>query len=219
MMKNQINRSIALILIVLVIISAGVILSKYTRTQAQNSVNTQRTPERLQQAMARRQVIELDDPQWRQNVALPTLGAESTTIIIGRALRNVSRQSASESVITTDYDIEVQEIIKGNLQPNSTVSVSLPGGLIKQADGSFLEVRTRNLRKMRNGRTYVLFLKDAAGQNSGMTTVRGSQGIYEIPQNGQRVIHLGRSFELPPDDDGQEISVFLQAIRALNGNR
>jgi hypothetical protein len=43
----------------------------------------------------------------------------------------------------------------------------------------------------------------------------GSQGLFEVPGSNSRVIHLGRSFDLPPADDGEFASLFLQQIRNI----
>ncbi len=169
---------------------------------------------------SRRRVIEIDEIEWRQDIPLPAKVGQSTVIAIGVPLRNVCRPSQDGNHVTTDYEVQLQEVIKGEVRPGSIISVSMPGGLVTEADQTLLEVRARPVRKMQNGRTYVLFLKAAPSNgNAEFTTVRGSQGLYEIPPNGSRLIHLGRSFELPPADDGEEVSVFVQAVRRLSRNR
>ena len=120
--------------------------------------------------------------------------------------------------VTTDYQVRIQEVIKGNAQPNDLISVSMPGGLVTESNGTLLEARARRIRKMLNLKKYVLFLKNAPGAGNALTPIRGSQGLYEIPPNGTRLIHLGWSFGIRPADDGPEIVSFLQQIRDLARN-
>lgn len=161
-------------------------------------------------------VVDLDRPEWRQSVPVSVLVNESRFIAIGRALRNACHSSQDGSRVTTDYQIQIQNVLKGDLQPDSVISVSMPGGLLNQANGRVLVVRSRYVRKMQNDRTYLMFLADApAGGNAPLTVVRGSQGLYEVPANGDRLIHLGRSFDLPPADDGPMIEPFLASVRTL----
>jgi hypothetical protein len=161
----------------------------------------------------------LDEPEWRENVSLEVLGRESKAIVIGKPIRGVTKQSANGNEVTINFDVQIQEAIKGDLQPNATIKVSMPGGLIKEADGTLHEFRTPRVRKMTPGKIYALFLKAKNPNDNLFTLLRGSQGIYEIPANGTRVVHLGRSFDLPPADDGPEINAFLQTIRAMRNNR
>ncbi|MCA1623244.1 MAG: hypothetical protein LC768_15020 [Acidobacteria bacterium] len=219
MTLQQRNRGFALILFVSVSLATGIFVSYQISTNAQNGQKNLQPQDKLQGAMNGRKIIELDDPEWRQNVPLQALASESTVIAVGKPLRNACHPSQNGQQVTTDYEVRLEEVIKGNLQPNSLISVSMPGGMVRESNGDLLEVRARHVRKMRNGRTYVLFLKKAIGKEGILTTMRGSQGIYEIPANGQRVVHLGRSFELPPADDGQEVSAFLQAVRAMSSNQ
>jgi len=181
-----------------------------------NAQSGQKAAGDLKTETPRQRVIELDDPEWRQNIPLTALASQSRIIAIGVPLRNSCNRSQDGNQVTTDYEVRIQEAIKGDVTPDSVISVSMPGGLVTEADRSLLEVRARPVRKMQNGRTYVLFLKNAhPNGNAPFTTVRGSQGLYEIPQNGSRVIHLGRSPLLPPAEDGEEISVFLQSVRLM----
>ncbi len=210
------NKKMRILTIICLLVASGIIvvfIGLQINTSAQIGQNFPGDPK---SERARRRVVELDDPEWRQNVPLTALASQSRIIAIGVPLRNACNRSQDGNQVTTDYEVRIQEVIKGDVGPDSVISVSMPGGLVTEADRSLLEVRARPVRKMRNGRTYVLFLKNAHPRgNAAFTTVRGSQGIYEIPQNGSRVIHLGRSAELPPADDGEEISVFLQAVRLL----
>lgn len=212
------NRIFILLAAALMIAAAGFYSTRLIQTQAQSNTQSEQS-NRGQGTIIYPQVRLLDEPEWRESVSLQVLGRESDAIIIGKPIRGVSKQSANGQQVTTDYDVRIQESIRGDFQPNATITVSLPGGLIRQADGTLLEVRTPRVRKMTPGKIYALFLKARNPHDNLFMPLRGSQSIYEIPNNGTRVIHLGRSFDLPPADDGPEINAFLQAIRAMRNNR
>lgn len=161
----------------------------------------------------------LDEPEWREKVSLEVLGRESKAIIVGKPIRTVTRQSENGKEVSIHFDVQVQEAIKGDLQPNSMITVTMPGGLIREADGTLREFRTPHMRKMSIGKIYALFLKAKNPNDNVFTPLRGSQGIYEIPANGTRVIHLGFSINLPPPDDEPEINDFLRTIRAMRNDR
>lgn len=183
-------------------------------TNAQTEQNREQISTGAQTSTATRRTIWLEEPEWRQDIPLRAKVAQSKVVAIGTPLRNVCRWTRDGNQVTTDYEIRIQEVIKGDVRPNTVISVSMPGGLVTEPDRTLLDVRAKFLRKMENGKKYILFLKTApANDNSPFTTVRGSQGLYEIPQNGSRVVHLGRSWELAPADDGEVVSVFLQQVR------
>lgn len=196
---------------------AGLCIAYQGLTYAQSGSVVANSQRAEQIEVLPRRIVELDNPEWRQNVPLQAIVGESRIIAIGVPLRNNCRQ-APNGQITTDYQVQLQEVIKGKVQPDAVISVKMPGGLITENDGTLLEARARAVRKMQNGKKYILFLKNAPGGNDSLSPLRGSQGLYEIPRYGTRVIHLGRSFLLPPADDGEEISVFLQAVRSLVNN-
>jgi hypothetical protein len=215
MTLKQTKRTLTIITLIIAIGTISVLIGIQISTNAQTDQSRSQIPPGSPSTQPRR-VVQIEEPEWRQDIPLGAKVAQSKVVAIGVPVRNVSRWSPDGSQVTTDYDIQIQEVIKGDVQPDSLISVSMPGGLVTESDRSLLEVRARYVRKMQNGKTYVLFLKNApANGNSPFTTVRGSQGLYEIPQSGSRVIHLGRSFELAPADDGELISVFLQQVRGL----
>lgn len=165
-----------------------------------------------------RRVIRLDEAEWHQDVPLPALVRESRIIAIGIPTRNVGRLTQNGQSVITDYEFRIQQVIKGNMQPNSTISVIMPGGMARENTGNLIQAQSLGVRKMQNQKRYLVFLKNSGDQEV-YETLRGSQGIYEIPQNGTRLIHLGRSFRLAPADDGPVISSFLQEIRNLVRNQ
>ena len=133
----------------------------------------------------------------------------------GDTIRNFCRWSESGHQITTDYQVKVKEVIKGNVNVDSVITVRMPGGLMMERDGSILNVRAQRIRNMLNGKRYVMFLKNAAGSGDAMMPLRGSQGLFEVTLNGLRVLHTESFLDISSDQSGEELPVFLQKIREL----
>lgn len=122
-----------------------------------------------------------------QYTDLNELASHSTAIIIGTAQHNSCQLSADEKRITIDYEVAVQDVIKGDLQKGRALTVSLPGGKVRFDDGTTAEVRAPWFKKMENGKTYVLFL-DAGSDLGKFVTAGGPQGVFEMPADTNGVV-------------------------------
>ena len=133
---------------------------------------------------------------------LEELAAASTVVAVGTAGENVCRLSPDGSTVTTDYQVTLQEVMKGRpLAPaGSTITVSLPGGkagVPDPATGRTLhaEVRVPWFRRLESGKRYYLFLTGPAANGvapaAAYKPTGGPQGIFE--DAGATVItHSGR---------------------------
>lgn len=110
----------------------------------------------------------------------------SSAIIIGTPQGNRCRLSADETRITINYQVNVQQVIKGDLQTGNSVTVKLPGGKVMFPDGTSAEVRTPWFKWMENRHTYVLFLT-AENDGTSFITTGGPQGVFEIPVDNATV--------------------------------
>jgi hypothetical protein len=147
-----------------------------------------------------RSVRIVDDPRWRRQMSLRELMRESASVLVGIPHWNVCQRSADGQTITTEYHVEVKQVIKGEGIAGSFITVSLPGGVAGSGDNTVEEVRTPYFRKMVNGKTYALFLNDAPDATNILTPTNGPQGLFELPADGSKVRHHGRPLTLPPDD-------------------
>lgn len=158
------------------------------------------------------EVIAIDRPEWRQPLSYQALVNLSDVIIVGRPVKNACHVSQTDYRVTTDYDVEVREKIKGD--PGAVIKVSLPGGMAFQSDGRVLDARAKWVRKLKNSSVYVLFLQKVRFDTKViLMPIRGSQGIFEIPTSGSQVVPLGRVTEGPPRPDGMVIGEFLHTVR------
>ena len=145
---------------------------------------------------------------------LSALVGDSNAVIIGTPQTNKSKLTADGTNITLDYQVKVEYVYKGNLRENDTVSISLPGGMVKFEDGSTAEVRTQGFRKMQNGKTYALFL--TMKDNSAFVPLGGPQGIFEIPTTS--VTREVKSHTMVPNDpmskyNGMNVKDFFKELR------
>ena len=108
------------------------------------------------------------------------LANRSSAVIIGTPQRNMSTLSPDGRSITIDYQVTVRHVFKGALREGDTVTVSLPGGQVRFDDGSVAEIQTPWFRKMLDGSTYALFLRED-GRRGAFVTTGEAQGVFEIP--------------------------------------
>ena len=71
--------------------------------------------------------------------SIAEVAESSSAVIIGTPQSNRCRLSEDETSITINYQVNVQEVIKGDIQPGSTLTVKLPGGKVTFADGTSAE--------------------------------------------------------------------------------
>lgn len=165
-----------------------------------------------------RSVRTIDDPRWRQQLSMPELVQRSTVVVVGTTRHGIAQRSADGQTFTTDYQVVLEQVIKGEFKQGETITVSLPGGVGNYEKGTVEVVVAPNFPKLQSGRKYALFLNAAADATRILTPTNGPQGMYELPTNGAQVRHYGRSLLLPPDDpNAPSVEAFLKAVRSYVG--
>lgn len=117
---------------------------------------------------------------------LEGLVEHSAGVIVGTPVKASSQLGSSGTLITTTYQVKVQQTLKGSLAPGETVNVVLPGGKVVFEDGTSAEMKTPDLGQMEGGKRYVLFLsprQDAPG-DFGLTGV--GQGLFELSKDKEK---------------------------------
>lgn len=145
---------------------------------------------------------------------LQDLTQGSALVVVGTPLRNkCSLDEVDGDMITTDYEVAINEAIKGNVTQGSTIKVSLPGGRVEFPEGTSAELRTPDFRKMENGKTYVLFLhQNRPGSEEFIVT--GGQGLFEIPSDGSGVRPNGSLLDpAAAENKDKPVAAFLKAVR------
>lgn len=156
-------------------------------------------------------------------VGLDYLVAHNGLIVVGEVLSARSYWNAPGTLILTDVQISVSEVLKGRLADHE-ITVTLPGGRV--GDETIAVIGGAELIP---GNSYVLFLQkgDLPGA-SGVRAVRDhSQGIFEIQRgkDGLRAVSQAVRMELVPDafgntkapggDPGLPFQTMRQSIRDL----
>jgi hypothetical protein len=186
----------------LTVIAVGVSFAGSKTTQSQNSPSERRA---VLDAARRGGYRELAKLKGSITVTRPvhsfvkydleTITKKSAVVVIGHVLNNACHISPDGQQVTTDYQVQVQEVLKGKVSEGSTIEVNLPGGLVVFEDGTSVQVNTPGLRKMQNGKTYVLFLTERGPEFSSFVLTGGSQGLFEIVDGGLSVKPYGNSID------------------------
>ena len=126
---------------------------------------------------------------------LDSITKKSAAVVIGTAISNLSRLSPDGKQITTDYQFQVSEVLKGKGVETGNIEVSLPGGRVVFEDGTAAQVNVPGFRKMENGKTYVLYLSERGPEHSSFAVTGGSQGIFEVVDGGLSVKPHGNALD------------------------
>lgn len=222
-MKNIISKYIALVLAIFAL-SAAFLSIRSTRGQESRRNNDSANESRaLLEAIRHGGLREaarikghyvgtILTSQWLK-YDIDMLAKNSAAVIIGTAVENVSRLTEDGRQITTNYQVIVQEGLKGNIQEGSTITASLPGGRVEFEDGTSAELVTPGFSRMVNGETYVLFLSKKKDESSTFILTGGPQGSFQIPADGTGIKPSGHSSDIVQKHKGKDAKAFLKEVR------
>jgi hypothetical protein len=156
------------------------------------------------------------DPHWDFGLFdIESLTKNSVVVVVGVATTALpSRLTTDGQLIVTDYEISVQEIIKGSVTAGGKVKVSLPGGKMEFEDGTSAELRTPKFEHIKVRQTYALFLTEDQTEPGVFTLTGGPQGLVEVCSDGVPVKSYGRPTD-PVFEQVKELDAesFLQEVR------
>jgi hypothetical protein len=154
------------------------------------------------------------DPHWDfGQFDVETLTKNSAAVIVGVAQRKLgSRLSADGQLILTDYEVGVTESIKGAMPRGSTVTVSLPGGVVNFDDGTSAELQTRDFDHFKTGSTYTLFLTETETYNV-FTPSGGPQGVVEVVNDTALKSHGRATDPVSKEVKSKSKEAFLEDVR------
>ena len=133
-------------------------------------------------------------------VGLEYLVAENGLIVVGEVLSARSYWNDSGTLILTDVQVAISDVLKGKLADRE-ITVTLPGGRVGDETIAVL-----GGAELTPGSSYVLFLRQ--GDLPGVKDVRivrdHSQGVFElqIGKNGLRGVSQAARMNLVPDAFG-----------------
>jgi hypothetical protein len=155
------------------------------------------------------------NPHWDLlPFSVETLTKNSAAVIVGRFTRKLDARLLDGKVIFTDYEVAVEELVKGDIKQTKTIVVSLPGGRIFFEDGTSAEQTTPTFEHPLIGRAYTLFLMQEPAVPSVFFLSGGPQGMFDI-EDSAGVKSRGR----PDDPKAVEIKgnreSFMKNVREL----
>lgn len=146
--------------------------------------------------------------------SLEELTKNSVAVVVGIPIRSKSKLSDSGQSVLTEYEVGVQEVIKGEIGQGDTIKVSLPGGKVDFEDGTSVELNTPGFERMANQSTYVLFLYAKHDGGDAYLLTGGPQGLFEIPSNGANVKPHGRPTDTAVKEvKDKTVQSFLEEVR------
>jgi hypothetical protein len=157
------------------------------------------------------------DPNWDLPLFdLESLAKNSVGVMIGIPIKSKPQLSASGRSVITEYDVVIQEVIKGEITQGDTIKVSLPGGKVEFEDGTSVELNTPGFERMVNGRSYILFLYAKHDESNAYLLTGGPQGLFELSSNGTSIKPHGRPTD-PAVKEAKDKTVqsFLENVRSL----
>jgi hypothetical protein len=145
---------------------------------------------------------------------LESLTKNSFAIVIGTPLVSSSDITTNGELITTEYEVKLREILKGDLKENQVVRVSVPGGKITFEDGTSAEIKTPDLVPMEKGNTYVLFLRTTEDTPEVFGLTGGGQGLFELSSTESVVKPHGHHIDSVQKHKDEPITDFIEEIKA-----
>jgi hypothetical protein len=156
------------------------------------------------------------DPNWDwTNFDLETLTKNSVAIVIGIPEHGKAQLSSTGDMITTDYDVRVQEVIKGTLSLDTLIKVSLPGGKVDFDDGTSAEIQTPGFDPMVIAKKYVLFLYPNRNGSNILLTTGGPQGLFELQPTGKVKAHGRPTDGVVKEVENKDAESFLNDLRVF----
>jgi hypothetical protein len=156
------------------------------------------------------------DPNWDWSLFnTEELTKNSIAVVVGIPIRSQSKLSSSGQSVITEYEVGVQEVIKGEIKQGDTIKVSLPGGKVVFEDGTSVELNTPGFERMVNHDSYVLFLYAKHDGGDAYLLTGGPQGLFELPSDGASVKPHGRSTDpAVKEAQGKKVQSFLEEVRS-----
>lgn len=142
-----------------------------------------------------------------------SLTKNSAAVIVGRFTRKLDARLADSRVIFTDYEVAVDELVKGKIKQGETIVVTLPGGRIFFEDGTSAEMTTPTFEHPLIGRAYTLFLMREDALPSVFFLSGGPQGMFDIEDSAGVKSHGRPGDAGAVETKGKNREAFMKNVR------
>ena len=154
------------------------------------------------------------NPHWDWGTFdVESLTKISAAVIIGRFTKKLDARIPDRNVIFTDYEVVVDELVKGNIKQADTIVVTLPGGRVFFEDGTSAEQTTPSFQHPLIGRTYTLFLMREEAVPSVFFLSGGPQGMFDIEDSAGVKSHGRPTDPAAVETKGKNRESFMKNVR------
>jgi hypothetical protein len=222
------SKCVGFLLVVAVMMTVTKVVPAQDRPQAdKQEPRNARAEERMQVVEAMRKeglrgaaklkgtfVTDYDPYHHQPPFGLEELTRNSEVAIVGAPTRNIRSKLSTDGLdINTEYEVVVQETLKGDLPMGSTITVSLPGGKVKFTDGTSAEIKVIEFTPMRPDAVYTLYLN--RNEEGMYILTAGPYGLLEMLGNGKVRSHARAKDAIALETKDREATDFLKHARKL----
>jgi hypothetical protein len=156
------------------------------------------------------------NPHWDWGLFnVEALTKNSAAVIVGRFTKKLDARLLEGKVIFTDYEVAVEELVKGDIKQGQTIVVTLPGGRVFFEDGTSAEQITPTFEHPVPGRAYTLFLSQEAAVPSVFFLSGGPQGMFSIEDSAGVKSHGRPEDPAAVETKGTNRESFMKEVREL----
>lgn len=127
------------------------------------------------------------------------------------ALAHHPMLSAGGNMITNDFVVKVQEVIKGRIPNGKSIVVKVPGGAYKFPDGTRAAVVAQGYKEPQDRQLYAFFLKKRANTKD-YKLISESQGLFALTSAGIDPADLDSSDPVVANYKGRSTPDFLRQL-------
>ena len=154
------------------------------------------------------------NPHWDWGLfTVEDLTKNSAAVIVGRFTRKLDARVLDGKAIFTDYEVAVEELVKGDLKQVKSITLSIPGGRFYFEDGTSAEQLTPTFDQPRLGRAYTLFLTTEAAVPSVFFLSGGPQGMFDVEDSSGVKSHGRPGDPGAVATKGKDRESFLKEVR------
>lgn len=159
------------------------------------------------------------DPHWDFGLFdMEALTKGSSAVVVGSVVKKLgSRLAESGQLIFTDYEVVINETLKGVPTPGNSITLALIGGMVDFDDGTSAELRPTEFEHVKPGESCVLFLTESTYGPEVYTLTGGPQGLVQIIDDGTLKSH-GRptdpiALQTKDPEKGKTKQIFIREVR------
>lgn len=188
-------------------------LKDQKKDQSQEMVTAVRNGGLREAARIKKNFVSTERTSGWTKYDLEGLTQNSSTIVIGTPVLSTSRLSDAGEQILTEHQVRVAQTLKGKVEPNHVITVTVIGGKVTFEDGTTAEIRTSDLGPIKTGKSYIFFLRErqnASSDNFGLTG--GGQGLFEIASDST-IEPRGEKVDTVQKHSRQAATSFVEEIK------